>query len=72
MMAAGPTVMAAAASRILMYINMSIEDKEVFPHKLEAGSLKREVDAFIRNYEKIIKAPEDQKHPYVAGDNVVR
>jgi hypothetical protein len=73
MMAAGPTVMASAASQLLMYINMSIEDKEVFPHKIEAESLKKEVDAFIRNYEKILKAPEDyQKHPYTAGDQVIR
>jgi hypothetical protein len=72
MMAAGPTVMAAAASQLLMYINMSIEDKKVFPHKLEAEALKKEVDAFLRNYDKILKAPEDQKHPYVAGDQVIR
>jgi hypothetical protein len=35
MMAAGPTVMASAASQLLMYINMSVEDKEVFPHNQE-------------------------------------
>lgn len=68
---AGPNIMADAASNLLMWLNMGIEDKEAFPHPLEAERLKREVDAFLRNYQKIISQKSYQNHPFPVGDRMV-
>jgi hypothetical protein len=68
---AGPSVMADAAATLLMWLNIGIEDKEKFPHPLEARRLKIEIDAFLGNYPKITSQKTPQNHPYPVGDRMV-
>lgn len=68
---AGPTIMADAAATLLMWLNVGIDDKEALPHPLEARDLKREVDAFLRNYPKIISQKTHQNHPYSAAGMMI-
>lgn len=67
----GPNIMADAASNLLMWLNMGIENKDSLPNPLEAERLKREVNAFLMNYPKIISQKPLQDHPFPAGGVVV-
>lgn len=68
---AGPNIMADAASNLLMWLNMGIEDKDALPNPLEARRLKSEIDAFLSNYPKIVSQKSSQNHPFPAAGMVI-